>query len=80
MRPVSAREAAMAAHPAGKGLMSDEVRQALMDDEACEVASSNAPRRAPRWADVVAPALIVTSLFGATFWVCVIADIGRWIG
>lgn len=61
----------MAAHPAGKGLMSDEVRQALMDDEACEVASSNwRPATVPsRWSTVWHVAGIVAAF-------TVVANIG----
>lgn len=38
---MNARERAIAAHPAGKALISAEVAQARMDDEACTLGSTN---------------------------------------
>lgn len=71
---MNARTRAMMAHPAGKALMSEDVAQARMDDEACRVGSLNwrinekhhelstGPRR--RWLEVALPALTTVSVVG----------------
>lgn len=54
----------MMRHPAGKGIPeSAEVAQARMDAEACELASSNAPKR-PRVPNWVAGTLMGFFLYG----------------
>ena len=71
---MNARTRAMMAHPAGKGLMSDDEAQARMDDEACRVGSLNwrineahhrastGPRRC--WLEIALPALTTVSVVG----------------
>lgn len=76
---MNARERAMLAHPAGKGIReSDEVAQHRMDTEAVNLANSGRPEH--RWLDIAVPAGVTVALFAFAFWVTILADIGRWIG
>ena len=71
---MNARTRAMAAHPAGKALMSDDEAQARQDAEACQVGSLNwrinekhhelstGPRK--RWLEITLPALTTVSVVG----------------
>ena len=68
---MNARTRAMAAHPAGKALMSEDEAQACMDAEACAVASVNW-RQAPevsrrRILEVLLPSLTLIAVLTLLF-------------
>ena len=74
---MNARTRAMAAHPAGKALMSDDEAQARMDAEACQVGSLNwrinekhhelSTGRRNRWLEIAAPLATTVSVVGFLF-------------
>ena len=82
-------EEARLRHPAGKGIAASvEVEQARMDDEACEVGSSNWDRfnewhhrvsTTEHWLNWFVPLVIGGGIFGITFGSAVVADLGWWI-
>lgn len=75
---MNARDRAMLAHPAGKGMPeSAEVRQARLDAEACELGSTNHPVTRPSWwHNIIAPALIVATMFAGITLAPTLSDLG----
>lgn len=87
---MTSREQSMADHPAGKALISPEVLQEQLDDQACALGSSNwhhvnewhhdmSTRKWSRVVDALTPFLMVLFLFGLVFGSSMAADLGWWL-